>query len=913
MSASQPESLSRSDIVFTEKDRALKEDVHWLGQLVGELVREQAGEALFDLVEAARRAAIAHRSGDATGLGELDGILATLEPNSARDFIRAFSTYFQIVNMAEKVHRIRRRRAYLKDESQHQPFSFLDILERLRDAGLDAAQVESAVSTLGVEPVFTAHLAEATRRTLLRKQQSIARHLVQLLDPYMTPQETAATIGQIRLEMTTSWQTEEHPTERRLSDQAEHVLFFLTDVLYRMIPPLYESLEAAFMQIWPEVNRRVDLPVFVRFSSWVGGDMDGNPAVTAKSIRETLSRQRALILDLYHRECGELVRHLSQTEGRCEFSGALTTQIARYKGHFPRAAHSIHIRHSRMPYRIFLHLVRARLQATFDDTAFPYEHPDEFIADIEIIGDSLRANKGHNAGLFAIRRLLRRIRTFGFHLATLDLRQSALSHRQVVGEALEERDWLDQDSVTRTARIKVAFERRESPTGEIPSDARRMFSVFQTIAHSNRRYGPHGLGSYIVSGIRGADDVLSILLLARWGHLGPKRGAIPIDIAPLFESAEELAKASEIMENLLTDEIYREHLRNRSDQQVVVLGYSGGNRDGDVLSTRWNVDKAQCELGSLMRRFGVELTIAHARGGSMNHASGRVDKALDALPRDIVSSRLRMTEQGETINAKYGLRGIAMRTLEQLTSALLWARARPVDREDDRRRWSGLMYAMTRASSAAYRSLVFDSPKFDEYFLTATPIDVIERLDIGPSGEAISMSPSPVEGIHEIFWGFAWTQSRFYLPAWYGFASGIEEGIGRFGFDAIQEFFANSDFFQLLVADVEVTLAKADLVTAERYSALAGRLHQQFFPRIRAEFEASVDVVLRLTGQSTLLQSSPTLARSIPLRNPYVDPMNLLQIDLLERWRASDRNDDTVLQALFASVNGIAHAMQDAG
>lgn len=911
MSVSSTESSSRADIKFREKDRALREDVHWLGELVGELVREQSGEAVFDLVEAARKLSIRRREGRQDSLPALQQLLSSLAPASAADFLRAYSTFFQMVNLAEKVHRIRRRRAYLKDVNRHQPYGILDTLQRLKTAGIGPERIESVLETLSIEPVFKANPTEATRRTLLLKQQNIARHLVQMLDPYMTPTEFDAAAGQIRMEMTTSWQTAERPAERRLSDEAEHVLFFVTDVLYRMIPPFYESLESAFAEIFGSVTRRIRLPVLVRFSTWVGGDMDGNPTVTAKSIRESLGRQRSLILDLYYKECGELARHLSQTEGRCEFLDEIRVRTEQYSGHFPKAAYTIPTRHSRMPYRVFLRLVQARLQATYDDAAFPYESPEEFTADIELITESLRANKGRNAGLFAVNRLLRRIETFGFHLATLDLRQNAIMHRRIVGEGLQEPDWELEDSAVRVKRIKHALERRESVVGSLSSDARRMLAVFQAIAHTRRRYGPRGIGSYIVRMARGPDDVLSVILLSKWGHLGPKVGAVPLDIAPLFETADELARASEIMESLLRDDVYREHLRTRGNQQTIVLGYSVANRDGDPVSARWNIHRAQRALGTTMERFGIELTIFHTRGSSMSRTGGRVHQALSALPADVSSNRLRITEQGEAINAKYGLRGIAMRSLEQLVSAQLWMRAAEPSTASVPAESEAILDAIAAASSDAYRRLVFESDEFESYFRQATPVDVIERVGLDATAE--TANASPIEGVHELAWQLAWTQTRCLLPDWFGLSSGIATATEAFGLEPIREMYRTWPFFSVLIRDIEVALSKADLMTAERYSELSGPLHEKFFTVIRDEYSASVDAVLALSGQATLLESSEILTRSIKLRNPYVDPMNFLQVDLLKRWRAGGRTDEALFQALSASVNGIMHAMQYVG
>lgn len=901
----------RANIFFAEKDRALREDVHRLGGLVGELVREQGGEALFDLVETARKLAIAHREGDRDAYGELKGLLGSLATSTARDFIRAFSTYFQMVNMAEKVHRIRRRRAYLRDSTAPQPFGFVDIMQKLKAQGVDADEIERALAAIRIQPVFMAHPTEVTRRTLLRKEHNIARHLVEMMDPYLTPQELEATLGQIRQEMTTGWQTVESLDEGiSLRDEAEHVLFFLTDVLYRMVPPFYESLESALAAAFPE-RSAVRVPVVLQFGTWVGGDMDGNPHVTAKSIRQTLARQRSLVLDLYYRECGELAQHLSQGSSRVGVSEELLKRTELYAGHFPEAAASLPARHRQMPYRAFLRLVAARLKATYDDHAFPYESPNEFVADLELIADSLRANRGRNAGLFAVRRLLRRARTFGFFMATVDIRQNALVHRRVVGEALQDARWLNADDDERTRRLEEALERRESPLGDLSSEGRRMLAVFQTIAHCRRKYGRDAIGPYIVSMAHGPDDVLSVLLLAKWGHLGPKGDAVPLDVAPLFETGEDVERAPKIMARLLADKVYREHLRARGDQQIVMLGYSDSHRDGGIAASRWSLQKAQQELVAIMAQHGVTLTVFHGRGGTMSRSGGAQQEAVLAAPRGAIAGRLRMTEQGENINNKYGLRAIALRSFEQLLSAVLLVTARPPAESPGEPRWQLIMEEIAEASRGAYQALLSDPGDFMEYFRAATPIDVIER--IGSRSERAELVAEAGGEPRVASWVFAWTQSRSLLPSWYGVASGLKKAMDAHGEDVLVQMFEQWHFFRVLLSDVATALAKADLDIAAQYSRLAGERHEKFFPAIRREYKDCVDMILRLTRQKELLEQSRTLRRAIRLRNPYVDPMSFLQVDLLERWRAGGRQDEAVLQALTASIHGIAHAMQGAG
>jgi phosphoenolpyruvate carboxylase len=908
MSPSTPKPILRSDIVFAQKDKALRDDVRRLGQLVGELVREQGGEALFDLVEAARRAAIAHREGDQAAFHELNALLAALETRTAGEFIRAFSTYFEMVNMAEKVHRIRRRREYLQDKSTPQPFGFIDVLKRLQAGGTDLNALERVIERSVVEPVFTAQPKAATRRTLLRKQQNVARHLVEMLDPYMTPQELAATLGQIRQEMTTGWQTEIETHERGLSAETEHMLFFLTDVLYRMIPPFYESLEDALVTVYGNSARRVRVPVIVKFGSWVGGDMALHPSVTAKSIRETLARQRALVLELYYDECRELARHLSQSDARVGVNEDLRARSALYAGHFPNAAHAVPARHRNMPYRVFLRLMSARLQATYDDTAFPYESPDDFVADVELIAASLRAHHGQNAGLFAVKRLLRRAQTFGFHLATLDLRQNADVQRRIIGAALAEPGWLALSREERATRITDALERRESPLGALRAEARKVLGVFQTIAHCRRRYGRAAIGPYVVGMTRGPDDVLSALLLARWGRVGVHGADVPLDIAPLFETVEDLANAGETLRALFREEVYRRHLRARGNQQMVMLGFADSSEGGGMVAVCWSLRMAQQKLLDVAREFDIRLNVFHGRGGTISRSAGHLHDAVLASLQGAVAGRLRTIEQGEVINAKYGLRGIAMRTLEQTTSSLLWVTAQEPSKHEREGRWHEIMDVIAAASRRAYRQLL-ESPELEQYFRAATPIDVLERAEkhrmFDEEGELDWSSAVQRE--------FAWTQNRALLPAWFGFAAGVSAAVDELGASDVEQMFSEWPFARVVLAEIEIALAKVDLDVAARYSELAGPLHEKFFPLIRAEFAKSVELILRMTRQAELLEQSDTLRRAIRLRNPYVDPMSLLQVSLLRRWREAGCRDDDLLTALLASVNGIANGMQNTG
>lgn len=877
---------------FAAKDVPLRDDVRTLGALVGDVLREQCGEDFFQLVERARHAAIA--SAD----DELHELVKGLPARDAETLIRAFATFFEVVNLAERIHRIRRRRDYLRDGTAPQ------------EGSLKAAGATLLQQPLLIEPVFTAHPTEATRRTLLEKEQVIGRLLVERLDPSRTPDEERAALARIREEVTAAWQTDPHPSARpTVMDELENVLFYLTDVVYRIVPPFYEELE--------QVAARPVQPI-LRFGSWVGGDMDGNPNVGADTLRAALERQRELVLERYRRETAELSRRLSQSGARVGVSDAVSGRIREYSAHFPKALAAIPTRYYDMPYRVLFGLMGARLAATRRDEPHGYAGPSELERDLRDVIASLRAHRGEHAGLFGAQRLLRRVETFGFHLATIDLRQHAHVHRAVVGTLLRDAEWNTRSPADRTARLRRILEQGEDPAGPPDAQASRVLEVFKAIASCRARFGQKAVGPYIVSMAEGADDVLSVLTLARWGGLAGTERQVPLDVAPLFETVADLERAPSVLEDLLGDGYYRAHLGARDMHQVVMIGYSDSNKDAGIAASRWALQQAQAALVAATERSGVDLTFFHGRGGTVSRGGGRIASAILSAPRGSVKGRLRVTEQGEVINAKYGLRGVAMRTLEQTVSAVARATALPRDADPREAEWTRIMNEIARDGRVAYRALVYDDARFVEYFQQATPIDVIQRMAIGSRPASRHDSDQPpgggmIEQLRAIPWVFAWTQSRHLLPGWYGVGTALDRAVARYGPATLDEMVRDWPFLRTLIDDVEMVLGVADLSIAARYARLAGALGDHYFPAIRAEFDRATAHVLALKHEQALLDSDPALQRSIRLRNPYVDPMSLLQVDLLERWRAAGRPDDDLFRALMASVRGIAQGLQSTG
>ncbi|MEM1182052.1 MAG: phosphoenolpyruvate carboxylase [Acidobacteriota bacterium] len=917
--------MSTRSVFFAEKDSPLRDDVSRLGALVGDVIQDQGGEELFQLVEATRRAAIARRErGEEEALKTL---VCDLEPAQAELLVRAFLTYFRVVNLAEQVHRIRRRRSYLR-EHRPQAGSWLTVLEGLKQSGVAFDQILEHLDGLLLEPVFTAHPTEATRRSLLIKELEIARLLVRRLDPSLTPPEDEATWAQLRSEVTLAWQTDElSKTRPTVGDEREHVLYHVTDVIYRVIPPLYEDLEAALLQVYGPDIKPPDLPRLARFCSWVGGDMDGNPYVSARTIEETVGEHRRLILDLYYRELIELSDHLSQSAARVAIEPEVQELLDDYGGRLPEVLGSIPARHRDMPYRVLLRLMATRIRLTATQSAVGYAGAGELEDDLRAVLRSLEKHGGRFAGAFAVKRLLRRVDTFGFHLAALDFRQDALLHRHVIAEVLTDDRWPQRPKDRRTRRLlEVIPKARERPDAEQDgAETRRIVEVFRAIGRlragdargdgtrddgtSSGRHEAHG--PFIISMTEGADDVLTVMLLARWGGL-LEGDHIPLDIAPLFETVGDLQAAADILEELFSLDLYRSHLAQRGDRQVVMVGYSDSNKDGGLAASRWALQRAQAAIVEVATKHGVELVIFHGRGGTVSRGGGKTHRAVQAAPPGSLNGVLRMTEQGEVINAKYGLRGIALRSLETALGTVLLATAKPKGGDPRESQWNQIMEEVAETSRSTYRGLVYDDERFYHYFRHATPVDVIEKLMIG-SRPASRRAKRGIQNLRAIPWVFSWMQSRHLLPGWYGLGTGLAEAVEKYGRDAVAEMVREWPFFQTLLGDVEMVLAKADLRIAQRYAALDESVGAEIFALIEKEFRRTEELVLSLKGQHRVLETDTTLQRSIRLRNPYVDPMSLLQIDLLRRWRAAGRPEGELQDALLASVHGIAQGLQSTG
>jgi phosphoenolpyruvate carboxylase len=896
-------------IEFPPHDAPLREDVHRLGAMVGRMLAEQGGDALFQRVEQVRGEAIRRRAEDAA-VDVLGDSLSGLEAAQAEALARAFATYFQAVNTAERVHRIRRRRDYQREGKAPQPESLLAVLEQLKADGVGAEELLSWLDRLMIEPVFTAHPTESMRRSLLEKEQAIVKALVDNFDPTRTPQERAEDDDRIYMALSAGWQTAEASSVRpSVEDEYHHVGFYLANPIYRIVPALYESLAQALQQVYGVAVR---LPTLLRFATWVGGDMDGNPNVGAATIAASLASQRTHVLEHYIQDVAALARLLSQSEDRAGVSTELQARLQHYRQRFTQAAARIRPRHAEMPYRSLLSLVGERLQQTLDGGMDGYPSVDEFLGDLQLVAHSLAEHRGLHAGAYAVARLIRRVRSFGFHLARLDVRQDSQAHDDALAALLDDADWSRRDPDERAERLRPYAGGQERFAISRNDAVTELYDVFVTLGDTRRRYGTAATGLYIISMARSAADVLAVLALARYGGLLIDDGRqVPLDIAPLFETVDDLTHAPATLRALLADPVYRRHLAAREDRQWVMLGYSDSGKDGGTMAARWGLQAAQAQLLQVAQEAGIALSFFHGRGGSASRGGARITPALLSAPRGSVAGVLRVTEQGEVIHRKYGIRALALRNLEQTVGAVLRASLRPPAADARELDWHAWMGALSTYSRQAYRGLV-ERTGFVDYFRRATPIDVIERMTLG-SRPARRRSMRGVQDLRAIPWVFAWTQCRSILPGWYGIGSALERGAVEFGEAALLQMAREWPFFSNMLDDVEMVLAKCDLGIAAAFSQLSGELHEEFFALIQVEFALTRRWLLRLKGIDELLQNEPRLAMSIRLRNPYVDPMSVLQVDLLKRWRAGEQADDALLRALVACVNGVAQGLQNTG
>lgn len=888
---------------------ALRRDVSFLGRILGDTLVEQEGKELFDLEETIRALAKERRTepgSDATS--KLEAKVRALDTDVAERVARAFTHYFQLVNLAEQHHRTRRRRDYARG-GKPQPGSLeVAFAEMARETPL--AKLTELLERTAIELVFTAHPSEAQRRTVLEKHRRLVSLLARRERTETTPAEAARIEAAFREEIATLWQTDEIRQEKpRVGDEVKNVLFYLEEILFPLVPHFYEAVEEAASKAY---GAPVTIPAILRFGSWVGADMDGNPNVTPDVAVDTGLAQASRVLERYVHEVDALGAALSQSTRRTKVGDDLLASIERDAQAMPVLARALEGTTRHEPYRRKLRYVRERLEATRaalvayreadpkrrgDTPAFPshaYDGPQAFVADLELVRASLAANRASEARVKAV---IRQATTFGFHLARLDVRIPAEWVRRDA-EAL-----LDGELTLRKIENAIGLVDEDPPEGQ-GADA------IAAIAKIRRVTFGGGAEALVLSMTRGAEDMLAALLLAR-------RLGVDLSIVPLFETLDDLERSHGELARALASPAYATYLRERGNVQEVMLGYSDSNKDSGIVGSSFALYHAQQKLVALARERGISLKVFHGRGGSIGRGGGPSQRAIESLPAGAVDGRFKLTEQGEVLGWKYLVPEIAERNLELTVGGVL---AQSLKAGEATTAFEAAFEKAARASVVHYRALVND-PSFPEYYAGTTPIEEIPRLNIGSRPARRSGASDPVrrppklEDLRAIPWVFAWTQSRQMVPGWYGAGRALRVLLRECGLDGVRTMRREWPFFASMLDAIAVSLAQADMGVAARYAALMeDHEARRLFRRIALDHGRAVRAVARIYDRPGPLPEAGTLARSIELRNPYVDPLSFIQIELLRRKRAfPGRPPPELERAILLTINGLAAGLRSTG
>ncbi|WP_065753742.1 phosphoenolpyruvate carboxylase [Bradyrhizobium paxllaeri] len=917
--------LNRSDETLAmEEDARLRTDIRLLGRILGDTVRDQEGAEVFDLVERIRQTSIRfHRDEDRLARRELETILDSMSTADTVRIVRAFSYFSHLANIAEDQNNIRQMRG--RGPGGPRPSLLTQTLAHAKTAGISAAELRRFFGEAQVSPVLTAHPTEVRRKSTIDREMEIAGLLDRRERVQMTPEEAEACDEQLRRAVLTLWQTNLlRRTKLTVLDEVSNGLSFYDYTFLHEVPRLHCALEDRLNR--EEGGTPGDLASFLTMGSWIGGDRDGNPFVTADVMRGTLRLQSSRVMSFYLEELHVLGSELSLAAHLADVSEELRALAGRSPDSSPHR--------SGEPYRLAVSGIYARLTATalkleIETTrrpvgeGAPYESVREFKADLDVLDRSLIAN---NSGVIArgrLRLLRRAVDCFGFHLARLDIRQNSAVHERTVAElfdaAISGMSYLDLNeearvslllSELRSARpLSSAFVRYSDETlSEL--------AVFRAAAEAHAHFGPDVIHQCIISMCKGMSDMLEVaVLLKEVGLINPS-GRSAINIVPLFETIEDLQASSGIMDRMLSLHDYRRLVDSRGGIQEVMLGYSDSNKDGGFVTSGWELYKAEIGLVDVFERHSVRLRLFHGRGGSVGRGGGPSYDAIIAQPGGAVNGQIRITEQGEIISSKYSNPEVGRSNLEVLAAATLEASLLHPRQSAPRKEYLTAMEELSALAFKAYRGLVYETEGFADYFWGSTVITEISTLNIG-SRPASRKKTREIEDLRAIPWVFSWAQCRLMLPGWYGFGSAVETWIAEHpeqGMPFLQELYREWPFFRTLLSNMDMVLAKSSIAIASRYAELVPdvALRESIFGRIRREWHSSIETLLDIMGHERLLQGNPLLDRSIRNRFPYLDPLNHVQVELLKEHRAQNP-DEQVLREIQLTINGISAGLRNSG
>jgi phosphoenolpyruvate carboxylase len=878
------------------KEAPLRRDVRNLGRILGEVIKEQAGEEVYASVERLRNLSIEQRE---QGRIASDPGLASMDLKHAFLVVRAFAIYFELVNLAETNHRKRRRRAAQVNHSQPQAGTISGTLRRFHAAGITLEQTLQALRSICAVPVFTAHPTEVARRTVLMKRERLSK-LLETLDAAPLTDETAERAAQeIAAEITALWQSDEvrrrTPTVR---DEIKMGLDYYRVSLIRSVPEVYGETVRALNKEYRSHVQVLAVPRVIAFGSWIGGDRDGNPFVTVSSTEQALQLARDLIFSHYIAAVRELIVLLSSATSITGISKALRDVLRAYEKQFPDV-HSRALTYSDTEaYRHLLLYVQERLTraASNPGTEGGYARPEELLLDLRVVRESLAENSGERIAEELLDPLLITVETFKFHLHTLDVRQHAKFHAEA-------------------AKALIAADREVLSAAS--ESTRLVLDTMRAVADLKRRYPAEAIRTYIISGAASVQDIFNVVRLAAISgvQVAAKDGDPGLMPVPLFESIKDLRDCPTVCRELWSSQAYAPLLDSWQRKQEIMLGYSDSNKDGGMLTSLWEIYKAHRELHRVARECNVHLTIFHGRGGTVGRGGGPTHRGIVAQPVGAFTGHFKITEQGEVLNWKYAEPILAERSLELMVAASLEALVRPDGpKEGEDAEWQESMEELSGSAFAFYRKNIAENPDIPTYFEQSTPVGELQNVKIGSRPSKRKQTRS-LDDLRAIPWVFGWMQSRCLLPAWFGVGHALEQFLEKAdGLNLLRRMFTEFPLFNDLLNNVEMGLAKADFNIARLYSGLVAdeELRQRVFKVLENEFVRTRKLVLQVMEESELLENNPILARSIRLRNPYVDPMSIVQAELLGRKRAGEHSAE-LDYVLGATINGIAAGLRNTG
>jgi len=945
-----------------DKDLPLRDDIRLLGRLLGDTVREQEGDDVFAVVEKIRQTSIRFdRDADAAAGAELQTILDSLPREKMIAVVRAFSYFLHLANIAEDQHHIRRRRTHDLAGSKPREGSLAHTLERIKAAGIAPQTVRKVLDIALVSPVLTAHPTEVSRKSILQCQHEVARLLDTRDRMALTPEETAENDLALRRAVLTLWRTRMlRPNRLAVVDEIRNGISYYDETFFAELPRLYAQFEDQLAASFPEQDDW-SLPSFFKIGSWIGGDRDGNPFVTADILHAGLRLQSTAALEFYLGELHALGGELPLSKLLVSVSPALEALAAQSPDHSAHRADE--------PYRRALTGIYARLAATAKSLdqheairhaiaeAAPYAAAAELADDLRIMADSLNTHGGALLAGGRLRRLIRAVEVFGFHLAPIDLRQNSDVHARTVGELLAKAGvCLAYEKLPEEARIgllltEIASPRPlHSPHVAYSEETAGELAIFFAARELREKYGAAALPNCIISKTDGVSDLLEVALLLKEAGLllpgkalqrasqspgRPKTESPPaggssghwpepgaqlfMNIIPLFETIGDLQASAEVMDRIFDLATYRALVASRGDEHEVMLGYSDSNKDGGFLTSGWELYKAEVELTEVFRKHGVRLRLFHGRGGSVGRGGGPSYQAILAQPDGAVSGQIRITEQGEVISSKYSNPEVGRRNLEILAAATLESTLLNLEHEAEPAAFRGVMDTLSELAFRAYRGLVYETEGFRTYFRESTVVSEISQLNIG-SRPASRKASDAIEDLRAIPWVFSWAQCRLMLPGWFGFGTAVDSWLAANpdGIETLRRMYRRWPFFRTLLSNMDMVLAKTDLGIASRYAELVAdpALRDAVFGRIRAEWELTKKHLLTIEDEDDFLADNPLLKRSIRNRFPYMDPLNHLQVELLRRHRAGESTqppDERVRRGIHLSINGIAAGLRNSG